>query len=115
LSRIPSSRATWAQLTPGWLACSSAPRLNSTLNFLRFDMNTPIGRIGLLVSVREIGGEPGDTLANFTEFAKFRSLGIKEAGGQNEVSGMVMQQCLAPKTFAKKLAVLSCDCFFDRS
>src|SRR5690606_38846373 len=42
-SRIPSSRATWAQLTPGWLACSTAPRLNSVLNFLRFDMNTPHG------------------------------------------------------------------------
>src|SRR5690606_17947353 len=40
VSRIPSSRATWAQLTPGWLACSTAPRLNSALNFLRFDMNT---------------------------------------------------------------------------
>src|SRR5690606_23845100 len=41
VSRIPSSRATWVQLTPGWLACSTAPRLNSALNFLRFDMNTP--------------------------------------------------------------------------
>ena len=39
----PSSRATWARLTPGWLACSTAPRLNSALNFLRFDMNTPHG------------------------------------------------------------------------
>src|SRR5690606_29672500 len=43
VSRIPSSRAPWAQLTPGWLACSTAPRLNSALNFLRFDMNTPHG------------------------------------------------------------------------
>src|SRR5690606_38046282 len=58
VSRIPSSRATWAQLTPGWLACSTAPRLNSALNFLRFDMNTPGGPIGLLASVRENGGEP---------------------------------------------------------
>src|SRR5690606_11983276 len=58
VSRIPNSRATWAQLTPGWLACSIAPRLNSALNFLRFDMNTPQASIGLLVSVRENGGEP---------------------------------------------------------
>ena len=38
-----SSRATWAQLTPGRLACSTAPRLNSALNLRRFDMNTPHG------------------------------------------------------------------------
>lgn len=43
VSRVPSSRATWAQLTPGWLACSTAPRFNSALNFLRFDVNTPHG------------------------------------------------------------------------
>src|SRR5690606_159030 len=43
VSRIPSFRATCAQLTPGWLACSTAPGLNSALNFLRFDMNTPQG------------------------------------------------------------------------
>jgi len=40
-SPMPSSRATCAQLTPGCRACSTAPRLNSGLNFLRFDINTP--------------------------------------------------------------------------
>lgn len=38
---IPSSRATWAQLAPGWLTCSMAPCLNSVLNFPLFDINTP--------------------------------------------------------------------------
>ncbi len=27
----------------GWLACSTASRLNSALSFLRFDMDTPHG------------------------------------------------------------------------
>ena len=32
-----------AEMTPARLACSTAPRLNSALNFLRFDMSTPHG------------------------------------------------------------------------
>ena len=41
--RTPSSQVTWAQLALSRLACSSAPRLDSALNFLRVDMNTPHG------------------------------------------------------------------------
>lgn len=38
---IPSSWATWAQLTPGCRVCSTAPRLNSALNFLLFEIEPP--------------------------------------------------------------------------